>query len=179
MRLQTSQLINDRNPIVTNQCQAVPLPLTLEDQTFLTKMFQYVEDSQNPQLRKKFQLRGAVGLAANQMGVSKRLIVVIAEGHRYAMANPKLMSNSTRKAYLLSGEGCLSVDECYKGYVVRSYQVTVTGYDLLQNREITVTLKGYPAIVMQHELDHLEGRLFYQRINQENPFEKVKDAMEI
>lgn len=179
MRLKTSNLVNDTNAVVTNRCQEVAIPLSHEDQELLLNMYQYVKDSQDDNLRIKYNLKGAVGLAANQVGVGKRLIVVVVDEHHYLLANPVLISSSVQKAYLGTGEGCLSVDDQHYGYVIRSYRVKVKGYDLLQDKEIEISLKGYPAIVMQHELDHLDGKLYYHRINKNQPFLKIPDAVVI
>ena len=78
-------------------------------------------------------------------------------------------------AYLQGGEGCLSVDEQIDGYVVRYARITIRAYDMDGN-ELKLRLKGYPAIVLQHEIDHLNGIMFYDHINQDNPFTIPENA---
>ena len=95
------------------------------------------------------------------------------------LANPKIVSRSTQKAYLDSGEGCLSVVEPHEGYVVRSARITVEAYDLLTEKNIRLRARGYLAIVLQHELDHFTGTLFYDHINQKEPFAQVEGALVI
>ncbi|MDV2888520.1 peptide deformylase, partial [Alkalihalophilus pseudofirmus] len=77
---------------------------------------EYVINSQNNEMAEKYGLRPAIGLAAPQINVSKRMIAVHVTGDKdelysYALFNPKIISHSVEKAYLKSGEGCLSVDE--------------------------------------------------------------------
>ena len=95
------------------------------------------------------------------------------------LANPKIVSSSVQKAYLESGEGCLSVEEDHDGYVVRSARVTVQGFDLVTGQDITIRARGYLAIVLQHELDHFKGILFYDHINPEDPYPEVPNSIVI
>ena len=92
--------------------------------------------------------------------------------HFYPMVNPRLVSYSDEQTYLDCGEGCLSVTRETKGYVHRSKRVTVETYLYLDNKLVktTLRLKGYVAVVFQHEYDHLFGTLFVDRINKDNPF---------
>ena len=99
--------------------------------------------------------------------------------YQYMLANPKIVSRSVQNAYLESGEGCLSVVEEHDGYVVRSARVKVTGYDLLTDRNVTIRARGYLAIVLQHEIDHFSGILFYDHINKDDPHPEVPGAMVI
>ncbi|MBR2991323.1 MAG: peptide deformylase, partial [Solobacterium sp.] len=57
--------------------------------------------------------------------------------------------------------------------------VTVKGYDLITDQEISIRARGYLAIVLQHELDHFEGTLFYDHINKDTPFPNVPGAISI
>lgn len=76
------------------------------------------------------------------------------------------------------GEGCLSVDRDVPGYVLRYARITVTG-TTLDGEEVTLRLKGLPAIVFQHEIDHLNGIMFYDRINPADPFQVPDGAIPI
>ena len=99
--------------------------------------------------------------------------------YEYALANPKIVSNSIEKAYLKNGEGCLSVDNEHQGYIHRSARIKVKAYDLLQDKQIEIKAEGYLAIVLQHELDHFKGVLFYDYINNNDPFKIEENAIEI
>jgi peptide deformylase len=99
-----------------------------------------------------------VGLAAPQVGVSSRLIVVdIGEG-LIELINPELVETEGCE---VATEGCLSIPGYY-GEVERFTQVTVTGLDRNGN-PLRLSCNGLLARAMQHEIDHLEGVLFIER----------------
>ena len=104
-----------------------------------------------------------VGLAAPQVGILQRVIVICPEGMRpTALINPKIV--------LLEGEqtgqeGCLSIPGLY-GDVKRALYVEVEALDR-KGRELTYELEGMPARVVQHEIDHLDGVLFIDKVIQE------------
>jgi peptide deformylase len=79
------------------------------------------------------------------------------------------MAESKVYAYLSSGEGCLSVETDKKGFVKRRNKISVSAYDLLNHKQITVDAEGILAICLQHEIDHLSGILYYDHINKEYP----------
>jgi len=137
-------------------------------------MLTFLKNSQDEEIAEKYNLRSGVGLAAPQLGINKRLIAIHFEDkngelYSYQLINPKIISHSVEKACLAGGEGCLSVDRLVEGYVVRYARVTVRAYDI-EGKEVKLRLKDYPAIVIQHEIDHLNGIMFYDHINEENPY---------
>ena len=72
----------------------------------------------------------------------------------------------------------MSVDDDYEGYVLRYARITIKAFD--ENGEpLKLRFRGYPAIVLQHEIDHLNGVLFYDHINKDNPFAAPESAKEI
>ena len=181
MKINIDTIVRDDNPIMRKHSEKVELPLSKEDEDLLMSMYKYVVDSHDEELCEKENLRPAVGIAAVQVGVLKRMCAISAYIDEdtyveYALVNPRIVSNSVQKGYLKCGEGCLSVDEFKEGYVVRSARVTIKGYDLLQKKDITIRARGYEAIILQHELDHFDGVLYYDRINKENPFTEIADA---
>ena len=89
-----------------------------------------------------------------------------------------MCSSDLEKSYLAAGEGCLSVDESIPGYVPRYARITVKGTDL-EGNEIKIRLKGLPGIVFQHEIDHLNGIMFYDHINKHDPYTEIPDAVPI
>jgi peptide deformylase len=176
-------IIRDGHPTLRKVAEEVPLPPSDEDKKILESLIEYLKNSQDPEIAKEYGLRPGIGLAAPQINVSKRMIAVHVEDengklYSYALFNPKIVSHSVQKAYLTSGEGCLSVDRSIPGYVPRYARVTVKGFDS-EGKEIKVRLKGLPAIVFQHEIDHLNGIMFYDHINKENPFAPIKNAIAI
>ncbi len=171
-------IIKEGNPLLKEKSIDVELPISLEDAEILNSMIEYIFNSIDPKVAEKYDLRPAVGIAAPQIGILKKMIVINAydedgEEHFYAIVNPKLMSYSDELTYLQGGEGCLSVEREAPGLIHRHKRVTVKGH-FLENGTLvnkTIKLKGYLAIVFQHEYDHLFGTLFVDRINSTNPFE--------
>lgn len=158
------------------------LPPSEEDKEELANMMQFLKNSQDPVLAKKYGLRAGVGLSANQIGLNKRMFVTYfndekGKCYEYTLINPKITSTSQTMIYLPQSEGCLSVDREIKGYVPRYERIKMKAYDVDGN-ELNLRFKGFPAIVMQHELDHLNGILFYDRINGDNPF-KLPENVDI
>lgn len=188
MLINNDTIIKDNNPLIRQKSLPVPLPLSDEDQQILRDMLKYVEDSTDEEIAEKENLRPAVGISAIQIGIPKQLTAIVVPDYdkdgnpvtyRFMLANPKIVSSSVQKAYLKSGEGCLSVTDDHDGYVVRSARVTVQGFDLVTNQMIRLRARGYLAIVIQHELDHFTGTLFYDHINKKDPFAPVEDALVI
>lgn len=188
MLINNDTIIKDDNPLIREQSEPVSLPLSSEDEELLRELFQYVKDSTDEKKAKELNLRPAVGISAIQVGVKKQLTAVIVDDldkngqpvhYEYMLANPRIVSSSVQRAYLDVGEGCLSVVDPHPGHVVRAARVTVKGFDLIQNKDVTIRARGYPAIVLQHELDHFKGRLFYDYIDPKNPEKQVPGALVI
>lgn len=101
-----------------------------------------------------------VGLAAPQVGILRRAVVIdVEDGRVYKMINPKIIEKSGEQS---GQEGCLSVKE-KKGIVKRPMNVTVQYSD--ENGEpITLKAEGLLARAICHEVDHLEGILFVDRV---------------
>lgn len=175
MLINNDTIIKDDNDLIRRKSSDVSMPLNDEDRNLLLNMLKYVDNSTIEEIAEKENLRPAVGISAIQVGVPKKMTAIILkdeEGkkvYEYALVNPKIISNSVEKAYLSTGEGCLSVADEHKGYIYRSARVKVKGFDILQNKEILIKADGYLAIVLQHELDHFKGVLFYDHINKANP----------
>lgn len=176
-------IIRDGHPSLRKVASEVDLPASEEDKLILNSLLEYVINSQDPEVSAQYGLRPGIGLAAPQINVLKRMIAVHVKDERgqlysYALFNPKIISHSVEKSYLTSGEGCLSVDENIPGYVPRYARVTVKGFDS-EGTEIKLRLKGLPAIVFQHEIDHLNGIMFYDYINQSDPYKKLENSVAI
>ena len=180
MKISVKDIILDTDPRIRTKSEQVPLPLSAEDSELLEAMIAYVRDSQDEEIAKREGLRPAVGIAAIQLGIPKALIAVSVpteEGSdEFALANPRIVSESVQNAYLAQGEGCLSVAEEHEGLVWRHARITVTGYDLLRKDFIRVRAEGYTAICLPPEIDHLSGILFYDRINKDDPWKEDPQA---
>lgn len=183
MVINNETIVKDDNPILRKRSEDVKLPLSNEDEQLLRDMYKYVYESTIDEIAKEKDLRPAVGISAVQVGVLKKMTAIILkdeEGNvvtEYALVNPKIVSNSLEKAYLKSGEGCLSVVDQHNGYIYRSARVKVKAYDLLTNSNVEIKANGYLAIVLQHELDHFRGVLFYDYINKKDPYYEDLDAI--
>lgn len=106
-----------------------------------------------------------VGLAAPQVGVSERIIVldVNHENPRkqvYKLINPVI---TRAEGEIIWEEGCLSVVD-FTAEVRRAAQVEVTAFDE-DEKEIKIAAEGLLAVALQHEIDHLDGKLFIDRIS--------------
>ena len=182
-------IIREGNPTLRAVAEDVTFPLSDQEIILGEKMMQFLHHSQDPVMAEKLGLRGGVGLAAPQLDISKRIIAVLvpnpedADGNRpkeayslqEVMYNPKVVAHSVQDAALGDGEGCLSVDRNVPGYVVRHARVTVE-YFTKDGEKKRIKLKGYNSIVVQHEIDHTNGIMFYDRINPNNPFE-IKEGL--
>ncbi len=104
-------------------------------------------------------LENGIGIAAPQIGVHKRVIIINMGKGAASYINPKITSKS--KTLVESEEGCLSVPGVF-GIVERSKAVTV---EFIKNngKSKKMKVKGLEAIVFQHEIDHLDGILFIDK----------------
>ncbi|AQW20542.1 peptide deformylase [Lentilactobacillus curieae] len=177
-------IVRDGDPVLRQQAEKVSFPLSDEDRKLAHDLMEYLEVSQDPELCEKYGLRAGVGLAAPQVGVSKMMasVMVPAEDEneepvfKDVIINPVIVSNSVQRGALTEGEGCLSVDKDIPGYVPRAARITLE-YTDVDGKDHHLRLKNYPAIVCQHEIDHLHGTLFYDHIDKENPFSKTDDEV--
>lgn len=173
-------IVREGNPILKEVAKEVELPATEQDSATLHEMLTFLKNSQDQEIAEKYQLRPGVGIAAPQIGLSKRMIAIHFEdfdGMLYSegLFNPKIVSHSVEKTFLSSGEGCLSVDRDVQGYVPRHARITVKAINLAGD-QIKLRLRGYAAVVIQHEIDHLNGIMFYDYIDESNPFAKPDNA---
>ena len=99
-----------------------------------------------------------IGIAAPQVGQNKRIAVIeVDEGEKFELINPEIIE---AKGESLDVEGCLSIP-----------------YDR-DGEEIEVTAFGYLARAFQHEIDHLDGILFIEKMIQQIPEEELEEYME-
>lgn len=112
---------------------------------------------------------GSVGVAAPQIGVGLRVCVVDVSNSRHGkdnnhgllcMVNPEIIS---RCGNAVMREGCMSVPD-YTGDVERATEITVRFLDSQSGLEREVAASGFEAVAIQHEMDHLDGLLFLDRV---------------
>ncbi len=173
-------IVREGHPVLRQVANKVDLPPTEEEKQTLSRMLEFLINSQDEKTAEELQLRPGVGLAAPQIGISKRMIAVHftdyeEKEYSYGLFNPKIISHSVEKSYLSTGEGCLSVDRDVPGYVPRYKKITVKATDLDGN-EVSLRLKGLASIVFQHEIDHLNGIMFYDHINKQDPYTEPENS---
>ncbi len=178
------KIVKDNQPSLRAKCREVELPLSEENEKLIHEMHEYLVKSQDDDYASKHHIRSGVGLAAPQVGKSLRMLVIYYEKEEgkyvsYALVNPKVYATSIRECYIGSGEGCLSVDKDHEGYVYRHFKIRLKAYDAFAKKEIDIVAKGYDAVVLQHELDHLDGILYYDHIDKDHPYLKKENAVEI
>ncbi|MDI9634646.1 peptide deformylase [Kamptonema cortianum] len=101
-----------------------------------------------------------VGLAGPQIGVSERIIVIAPDKKPIVLLNPEITKATGSQ---VGEEGCLSIPGLY-GDVERFEEVEVEAFDI-KGRPIGYQLRGYGAVIVQHEIDHLDGVLFIDKVN--------------
>ena len=171
------KIVKDNNPIMRQKSLPVSFPLSVEDKKTLDDMLEYLKLSQNEEYATKHNIRAGVGIAAIQIGLLKRMFCIYYETEngivQYQLVNPKIVEYSVKKCALSNGEGCLSVDGEHPGLSHRYYKIKMTAFDALTNQDIVITARGFDAIVLQHEYDHLDGKFFYDRIDKNNPNQQL------
>lgn len=105
------------------------------------------------------KVENGVGLAAPQVGEHLRIIIVETANGPEAFVNPKIVSRSF--AMTDSQEGCLSIPGVF-GWVKRHKSIKLRALDR-HGKAVNMKVKGFPAIIFQHEIDHLDGILFIDR----------------
>jgi peptide deformylase len=101
-----------------------------------------------------------IGLAANQVGVARRVAVVDVDDDRFVMVNPRIVETEGRAS---AEEGCLSIPEIYAD-VTRPDRVVVEALDA-EGRPYRKEATGLKARAIQHEIDHLDGILFLDHLS--------------
>ena len=177
------KIYDDKSKYLRTKCTPFDMPLDQETIDLGHEMVEYLKLSQDDNYAKKHKIRSGVGLAAPQIGLTKRLFAVYVEVEdglkQYALVNPIIKRTSAKKCYLQGGEGCLSVPKDHPGYVYRYNKVVMSGFDILTMKEVEITAYGYFAIVLQHEYDHLDATLYYDRIDKRDPHKEDPNAIAI
>ena len=172
-------ILDEKDKILRKTSEKVTFPLSKEDKILIKDVIKYLTYSQIEKYEKEYDLRPGMGLAFVQLGILKRIIVIVDEYEEgkfdnYVVINPEIVSNSTEIIAADAGEGCLSVNREVEGHVPRFARVTIEGYDEEGNR-IRIRAREELSIAFQHEIDHLNGILFYDRIDKNKPFYSEKE----
>jgi peptide deformylase len=144
------KILTDPNPQLRERSQEIDVAriTTPEYQAFADQFAAYMI------------VADGVGLAAPQIGLQERIIAVQERDGVAVYANPEITKRSD--ATQVTEEGCLSVPGIY-GMVERAKRITVTAYNR-HGRRVEMNLSGFPAVLFQHEIDHLDGVLFIDKM---------------
>ncbi len=113
---------------------------------------------------------GRVGLAAPQVGVSLRVTVIgLPDEEDIILVNPEIVR---RKGQRLVSEGCLSIPG-YVGQLYRAEIVTAKGLDI-KGKEVRIKAEGLLAQALEHEIDHLNGVLYVDRMENKDSLRKIQ-----
>lgn len=134
------------DPVLRQKAKPIP-EVTPNIQKLLTDLADTLYDTQN-----------GIGLAAPQIGILKRAIVVDVGQGLLELVNPEVIHSEGEQ---VGSEGCLSLPGL-SGEVLRAYKVTVKALNR-NGEEITITGEGLLARCLLHEIDHLDGVLFTDR----------------
>ena len=130
------------NPILREKCTEVK-------DFYATDLYDLISSMKDIMLHK-----GGCGLAAPQAGDNRQVIVTNLDYKMREFINPKIIN---KKWYRPSLESCLSVP-CLICPKIRKYSIEVS-YQDREGYHCTETFNGFPSVVMQHEIDHLNGKL--------------------
>ena len=112
------------------------------------------------EMRAIMEKSDGIGLAANQVGLDYQMFVAQVDGKFYAVFNPEIAKSSKETEVL--EEGCLSIPGVYDE-VKRPDRVVLQGYDK-NGKKLKIKAWGLLARVFQHEVDHLNGKVFLDRV---------------
>ena len=115
MKLPDIIILDEKDKRLHQKSHEVTFPLTKEDKQMIQDMILYLTMSQIEEEREKYDLRAGMGLSAVQVGVLKRIFVIVEETEpekfrNYIVINPKVISHSEEEIFVGEGEGCLSVN---------------------------------------------------------------------
>lgn len=183
-RISNQDFVEQNNEILHRRIKKVIFPINEELKIQLLAMREYIVDSLDEEKCEKYNLSPAVGIAANQIGIDARAFVLYIEDENEKIIfdeiiiNPVILSHSAQESFISAGEGCLSVKETHGGYIYRKRKIKVSFFTLNNEKKI-MELDGFISVAFQHEMDHLNGILYIDRIDQQNPLKRKEDALEI
>ncbi|MCI7083878.1 MAG: peptide deformylase [Tenericutes bacterium] len=180
---QSDILDEKKSKILRQKSKKVTFPLSEEDKFLINDMIMYLRLSQDEEYASKNNIRAGMGLAAVQLGVLKRFFVISYKNddgtfEEYRVINPEIISNSEELIYVEEGEGCLSVNRYVEGIVPRFARITVKFYDE-EGNEVIKRVREEIAVAFQHEIDHLNGIMFVDKIDPKNPFKNQENMRAI
>jgi len=175
--IRSKDIIDEYDKRIRLISKEVSFPLDDKTKKVIKDSLEMLRLSQIDEEAEKYDLRPGMGLSLIQLGIAKRIFVIcyeVDEGkfEDYIVINPKILTESEEMIYVEEGEGCLSINRPIDGIVPRHARIKAEYYDIDGNK-ITKRFREELAIVFQHELDHLNGKLFYDRIDKKNPYKNA------
>lgn len=176
-------ILDEKNKVLREKSFNVTFPLSDEDKKTIDDMLLYLELSQIKEYYEKYNLRPGMGMAFIQLGIKKNIFVVVYEKdegkfEKYVIINPKLISHSEELVYVGEGEGCLSVNRETEGIVPRYARINIEYNDIDGNKK-TIRVREELSVAFQHEMDHLNGILFIDKIDKNDPYKNIDNMREI
>ncbi len=183
MSIPDIKILDEKNKLLHQKSKDVTFPLDEETKKLIKDAMTYLELSQNETYSEKYDLRPGMGLAFVQLGRLENIFVIVNEiedkkFEKYVVINPKIISQSEELIYVGEGEGCLSVNRDVEGIVPRNARITIEAYDE-NGHKYTKRAREELSVAFQHEIDHLNGILFPDRIDPKNPYKNVQNMREI
>lgn len=180
MNLPKINILDEKNKILRKVSEEVDFPLSNELKKTINDSLQYLKMSQIEEYSEKYNLRPGMGLSLVQIGILKRIFVIVEEldnneFRNYVVINPKIISHSEEYIYVGEGEGCLSINREVEGIVPRYARMKVEYQDIDGNKK-EIRVREDISVAFQHEIDHLNGILFVDKIDPKNPY-KDKELM--
>lgn len=144
------ELVKQNDPVLTTECQPFD---------FLNPPFDPIEFAQN--LVKFMYDKNGIGLAANQVGVPYRVFAMRGAPENFVCYNPRIVQPSDQSIVL--EEGCLTYPNLF--VKIKRPQFVRVRFNTPNGDVRTETFTGMTARIFQHELDHLDGVIFYNKAN--------------
>ncbi len=141
------KIIQEGDPVLRKKAEPVKNPKDLEIKELVADMIVTMKET------------GGIGLAAPQVGASFRIFTVSIDNKVYVFINPEVKDFSNDE--IPFEEGCLSLKKIW-GPVIRSKKLTIKAIDE-NGKPVKIRAKGLLARVIQHEMDHLNGKLFIDK----------------
>lgn len=138
-------IVYSNEPLIRKKCKVVT--------EFNEELWTLLDD-----MKETMQKNNGVGIAAPQVGVLKRVVVIEFNNLFLELVNPEILSQSGTQE---SMEGCLSVKDL-NGLVDRPLNITVTAFDRYGNK-YTISAENRFSVVFSHEIDHLNGVLYIDK----------------
>lgn len=181
--IRNKDILDEKDKRLKQKSTDVTFPLEEKYKNFINDAIEMLTLSQIDEEAEKYNLRPGTGLSAVQVGLLKRIFVIVYEYddgkfNNYVFINPKIISQSQEMIYVDGGEGCLSINREVCGIVPRYARLKVEYYDE-NGYKHEMRLREDLSVIFQHEYDHLNGILFPDRIDKNNPYKNQNNMRSI